>query len=328
MSRYGRMRASFDSDASLGNSPPMSPPRHGHPVYFVQSPSRDSVQDVDSLSQSFSRATPRESPLASPMHHKHFKNASTDSIPFSAHTPKPGSRRVLPQPNFVGGGKPKKSYRPWAHGTILEEEEGTEGEKKKKLSRVCLVWIAIFFTIFMFFAGALLFWLFTMPKAPHVTVQSASFSYFGLDDGVDNSGVQTMVVSLNSTATLQMYNPSRFFGYHVKDSPMGLKYLDLPIAGGVLNSFYLEKSSTKKVTVAISSDKQFLHGAGPSFNDRYSTPGAGVELKLDGTVFTRAYVMGQMLKNKFSNKVACTFKFASGGQTQWKVQQLSCQYAS
>lgn len=322
------MRASFDSDASLVNSPPMSPPRHGHPVYFVQSPSRDSMQDVDSLSQSFSRATPRESPLASPMHHKHFKNASTDSIPFSAHSLKPGSRRVLPQPNYVAGPNAKKGYRPWAPGTILEEEEDIEGEKKKKLSRCCLIWIVMFFTIVMFFAGALLFWLVTMPKHPHVTVQNVAFSYFGLDDGVDYSGVPTMVVSLNSTATLQLYNPSRFFGYHVKASPVGLKYLDLTLAGGQLNSFYLEKGSTKRVIVAITVDKQFLHGAGPSFNERYSTPGGGVDMKLDGTVFTRAYVMGQMLKNKFSDNVACTFKFSVGGPTQWKVQQLACSYAS
>lgn len=178
MSRYGRMRASFDSDAaSLTISPPLSPPRQGHAVYFVQSPSRDSIQDGDSLSQSFSRATPRESPLASPVHphhSKHCKQASMESLPFGAHTLKPGSRRVLPhQPSYVGGPNSKKpGYRPWAApGTIPEGEEGIEGEKKKGLSRICLIWIAIFFTVVMFFAGAFLFWLVTMPKAPHITVQ-------------------------------------------------------------------------------------------------------------------------------------------------------------
>jgi hypothetical protein len=178
MSRYGRMRASFDSDASLVNSPPMSPPRHGHPVYFVQSPSRDSMQDADSLSQSFSRATPRESPSASPLHHhhhlKHLKQPSAaDSLPFGAHTPKPGSRKVLPQPSFVAHGA-KKGARAWAPGPILEEEEALEGANpKKRLSRACLVWIALFFTTVMFFAGAFLFWLVTMPKPPHVSVQVA-----------------------------------------------------------------------------------------------------------------------------------------------------------
>lgn len=322
------MRASFDSDASLVNSPPMSPPRHGHPVYFVQSPSRDSMQDGDSLSQSFSRATPLGSPSASPMHHKHFKQPSTESLLFGAHTPKPGSRRVLPQPSYVAGANPKKGHRPCAPGTILEEEKGIEGEKTKRLSRACLIWIAIFFTIVMFFAGAFLFWLVTMPKAPHVTVQSMAFSYFSLEDGVDNSGVPTMVVSLNATATLQLYNPSRFFGYHIKGSPMGLKYLDLAMAGGQLKPIFLEKRSTKKVIVAITSDKQFLHGAGPSFDLSYSAPGGGVSLKLEGTVFTRAFVMGQMLKNKFSINVACSFNFAAGTPTQWKVQQLACIYAS
>lgn len=95
-----------------------------------------------------------------------------------------------------------------------------------------------------------------------------------------------------------------------------------------LKPIFLEKRSTKKVIVAITSDKQFLHGAGPSFDLSYSAPGGGVSLKLEGTVFTRAFVMGQMLKNKFSINVACSFNFAAGTPTQWKVQQLACIYAS
>ncbi len=172
MSRYGKMRASFDSESSLVPSPPLSPTRHGHPVYFVQSPSRESTtHDVDSFSQSFSRATPRESPMASPMH-KHFKNGSSGSTSFNMATaPKPGSRRVLPHAGTGGGPAQKKGYnRAWAPGTILEEE-GTETEKKKSLSRCCIFLIAIAFTIIVFFIGALVFWLVTMPHKPKITVQ-------------------------------------------------------------------------------------------------------------------------------------------------------------
>lgn len=289
------------------------------------------MQDVDSLSQSFSRATPRESPSASPMRElDRIKQASVDSLRFGAQMPKLGSRRVLPQPshiNVVRGANFKKgSHRPWApSSTIWEEEEGIHGESKKKLSRCCLVWIAIFFTMVAFFAGALLFWVVTMPKAPHIIVQNVAFSYFGLDDGVDNSGVPTMVASLNSTATLQLFNPSRFFGYHIEASSLGLKYLDLSIAEGQLTAFYLQRRTVKKVTVTITADKQFLHGAGPSFDRRYNSAPSGVTLKLEGVVLTRAYVMGQMLKNMFSNAVACTFNFVAGpGPTEWKVQQLIC----
>lgn len=92
-----------------------------------------------------------------------------------------------------------------------------------------------------------------------------------------------------------------------------------------LTAFYLQRRSVQKVTVAITADKQFLHGAGPSFDRRYNSAPSGVTLKLEGAVLTRAYVMGQMLKNIFSNAVACTFKFAAGpGPTEWKVQQLAC----
>lgn len=77
--------------------------------------------------------------------------------------------------------------------------------------------------------------------------------------------------------------------------------------------------------MAITADKQFLHGAGPSFDLNYNTAPFGVTLKLEGAVLTRANVMGEMLRNRFSNAVACTFKFAADhGLTQWKVQQLTC----
>ncbi len=174
MSRYGRMRASFDSESSLVPSPPLSPSRHGHPVYFVQSPSRESTtHDIDSLSQSFSRATPRESPMASPMH-KHFKNGSSGSTSFNMATaPKPGSRRVLPHAGAGGAGAAHKKggyNRAWAPGTILEEE-GPEEETKKSLSRCCIFLIAVLFSVAVFFIGALVFWLVTMPHKPKVTVQ-------------------------------------------------------------------------------------------------------------------------------------------------------------
>ncbi len=180
MSRYGRMRASFDSESSLVPSPPLSPTRHGHPVYFVQSPSRESTtHDVDSLSQSFSRATPRESPMASPMH-KHFKNCSSSgstSFNMATTAPKPGSRRVLPHAGAgAGSSAHRKGYnRAWAPGTILEEE-GPELETKKGLSRCCIFLIAVLFSVVVFFIGALVFWLITMPHKPKVTVQVGASS--------------------------------------------------------------------------------------------------------------------------------------------------------
>jgi hypothetical protein len=104
--------------------------------------------------------------------HKHFKNGSSGSTSFNMATaPKPGSRRVLPHAGTGGGPAQKKGYnRAWAPGTILEEE-GTENEKKKSLSRCCIFLIAIAFTIIVFFIGALVFWLVTMPHKPKITVQ-------------------------------------------------------------------------------------------------------------------------------------------------------------
>ncbi|CAM6003396.1 unnamed protein product [Sphagnum balticum] len=328
MSRYGKMRASFDSESSLVPSPPLSPTRHGHPVYFVQSPSRESTtHDVDSFSQSFSRATPRESPMASPMH-KHFKNGSSGSTSFNMATaPKPGSRRVLPHAGTGGGPAQKKGYnRAWAPGTILEEE-GTETEKKKSLSRCCIFLIAIAFTIIVFFIGALVFWLVTMPHKPKITVQGIAFQYFNLQDAVDNGGVPTKAVSLNATVDLQLYNPSGTFGYHIEPSIVNLMYLDLNLGMGQIDLDFLQKQVTTKYQVKLSASTEYLHGAGPSFVTSYDLT-TGVPLQVIGTLQSRAYVVGKMIKSDLSNSFSCNFNFNANGTAHWRVQQLACTYTS
>ncbi len=111
------------------------------------------------------QAMPRESPMASLMH-KHFKNGSSGSTSFNMATaPKPGSRRVLPHVGAGGAGAAHKKggyNRAWASRTILEEE-GPEVETKKNLSCCCIFLIVVLFSIAVFFIGALLFWLVTMP---------------------------------------------------------------------------------------------------------------------------------------------------------------------
>ncbi|KAH8940611.1 hypothetical protein BDL97_15G098700 [Sphagnum fallax] len=332
MSRYGRMRASFDSESSLVPSPPLSPSRHGHPVYFVQSPSRESTtHDIDSLSQSFSRATPRESPMASPMH-KHFKNGSSGSTSFNMATaPKPGSRRVLPHAGAGGAGAAHKKggyNRAWAPGTILEEE-GPEEETKKSLSRCCIFLIAVLFSVAVFFIGALVFWLVTMPHKPKVTVQRIAFQYFNLQDGIDNGGVPTKTVSLNATLDLQLYNPSSTFGYHVEPSEVNLMYLDLHLGTGQIGLNFLQKQVATKYQVELSASTEYLHGAGPSFTTLYQATGTtGVPLQVIGSVQSHAYVVGKMIKSDFSSGFTCNFNFSPNGTAHWKVQQLACNYTS
>lgn len=77
-------------------------------------------------------------------------------------------------------------------------------------------------------------------------MQSVNFSYFDLEDGLDNSGVPTKIVSLNATATLNLYNPSRFFGYHIRGSPITLDYLDLPMATGQVKFLHIPYGVDRK----------------------------------------------------------------------------------
>jgi hypothetical protein len=264
--------------------------------------------------------------------HKHFKNGSSGSTSFNMATaPKPGSRRVLPHAGAGGAGAAHKKggyNRAWAPGTILEEE-GPEVETKKSLSRCCIFLIAVLFSVAVFFIGALVFWLVTMPHKPKVTVQRIAFQYFNLQDGIDNGGVPTKTVSLNATLDLQLYNPSSTFGYHVEPSEANLMYLDLPLGTGQIGLNFLQKQVATKYQVKVSASTEYLHGAGPSFTTLYQATGTtGVPLQVIGSVQSHAYVVGKMIKSDFSSGFTCNFNFSPNGTAHWKVQQLACNYTS
>jgi hypothetical protein len=63
-------------------------------------------------------------------------------------------------------------------------------------------------------------------------VQNIVFESFNIQAGVDNSGVATDMLSLNSTVRIHYRNPGTFFGVHVTSTPLELHYYQLKVATG------------------------------------------------------------------------------------------------
>ncbi|KAK9284146.1 hypothetical protein L1049_023314 [Liquidambar formosana] len=303
------MHAKTDSEVtSLAASSPTRSPRR--PVYYVQSPSRDShdgEKTTITTSASF-HSTPVLSPAGSPPHsHSSLGPTSRDSSStrFSGSL-KPGSRKV----NGSGGGTHRKGggrNKGWKEFDVIEEE-GLLGEDgtPQGFSRRCIYFLAFvvgFFLLFSLFS--LILWGASRSQKPIITMKSITFDRFVIQAGADSTGVATDMVSMNSTVKLTYRNTATFFGVHVTSTPLDLSYSQLNVATGTINKFYQSRKSQRSITVTVMGSNIPLYGGGAGLSTSGGTVTAPVPLTLNFLVRSKAYVLGELVKPKFYKSVQC-----------------------
>ncbi|KAJ6400022.1 hypothetical protein OIU84_015641 [Salix udensis] len=232
------MHAKTDSEVtSLAPSSPTRSPRR--PVYYVQSPSRDS-HDGEKTTTSF-HSTPVLSPMGSPPHShssvgRHSRESSSSRFSGSL---KPGSRKISPN-DASGGGR--KGQKQWKECDVIEEEGLLDDEERRKgLPRKCyfLAFVLGFFILFSFFS--LILWGASKQQKPMIAMKSVTFEQFRIQAGSDSTGVATDMISVNSTVRMSYRNKGTFFGVHVTSTPLDLSYSEITLASGSvsqLESFF------------------------------------------------------------------------------------------
>ncbi|KAH9758197.1 transmembrane protein [Citrus sinensis] len=284
------MHAKTDSEVtSLAPSSPTRSPRR--PVYYVQSPSRDS-HDGEKTTTSF-HSTPVLSPAGSPPHShssigRHSRESSSSRFSGSL---KPGSRKI--SPNDASRGGQRKGQKRWNKECDVIEEEGLleDEERRSGLPRRCY---------FLAFS-----------QKPKITMKSINFEHFKIQAGSDFSGVATDMITVNSTVKMIYRNTGTFFGVHVTSNPLDLSYSEITIASGAIRKFYQSRKSQKTVSVAVMGNKIPLYGsgAGLSINSTTGSTSHPVPLNLNFVVRSRAYVLGKLVKPKFYKNIACSITF-------------------
>lgn len=143
--------AKTDSEVTslAASSPPRSPPRGTRPVYYVQSPSRDS-HDGEKTATSV-HSTPALSPMASPRH-------SSSSSRFSS---KKAGRKGAP------AGKGWQEIGVIQEEGLLDDEEHTRIVPKK--CYYFLVFVLGFVALFSFFA--LVLWGASRSQKPQIVIK-------------------------------------------------------------------------------------------------------------------------------------------------------------
>ncbi|KAL7085222.1 hypothetical protein ACP275_14G268900 [Erythranthe tilingii] len=299
------MHAKTDSDAT--SLAPSSPDHNRRPVYYVQSPSRDSHDGDQKTTTSFHSTPVAGSPMGSPPHShssvgRHSRESSTSRFSGSL---KPGSKKV--SPNDAGSGGKKNGRKNWKECDAIEEEGILDDEESQKgLPRRCyfLAFIVGFFVLFSLFA--LILWGASKPQKPVIAVKSITFERLVVQAGSDESGVSTDMISVNSTVKLTFRNTATFFGVHVQTTPLSLSYTQLTIGSGDMKKFYQSRKSQRNVVVSVIGDKIPMYGSGVSL----TTPAglittSPVPLQLNFTVRSRGYVLGKLVKPKFDKKIGC-----------------------
>ncbi|KAK4780413.1 hypothetical protein SAY87_016519 [Trapa incisa] len=307
------LSAKSESDVtSLAPSSPSRSPKR--PVYYVQSPSRDSHDGDKSSSM---QATPiSHSPLDSPSHPsfgRHSRNSSTSHFSgiFRSSSGRKGNR--------------KRNDKGWPECNVILEEGSYDELEDKKFMRQFQALIALFSFVLLFTIFCLIIWGASRPYKAEVTVRSFVVNNFYVGEGSDSSGVVTKMVTLNGTLRMNIYNPAPLFGIHVSSSPVDLVFSEITVATGQLKKYYQPRKSHRTVLVNLEGSKVPLYGAGSSF--MVSQGGGEAPLMLQFEIRSHGDVVGKLVRTRHRKRISCPMVIDSTSPKPIKFKKDICTYS-
>ncbi|XP_058074341.1 NDR1/HIN1-like protein 6 [Magnolia sinica] len=301
-----------DSDiTSLAPSSPRSPKR---PVYYVQSPSRDSHDGDKSSSM---QATPvSNSPMESPSHPSYGRHSRASSASRFSGTFRSSSGQK---------GNGKRNDKGWPECDVIQEEGSYDDLEGQGLSRRCQAFIALLAFVLLFTVFSLIIWGASRPYKPEISVKTLAVFNFNLGEGSDYTGVPTKMLTMNCSLKIGIYNPAKLFGIHVSSTPVNLIYADIPIATGQLKKYYQPRKSHRTVSVTLEGIKVPLYGAGASLSVTDSA-GGKVPLRIEFEIRSRGDVVGKLVRMKHRRYISCAVVMDSTKTKPMKISENSCTY--
>ncbi|CAK9161491.1 unnamed protein product [Ilex paraguariensis] len=305
-------KSESDITSLAPSSPSRSPKR---PVYYVQSPSRDSHDGDKSSSM---QATPNfNSPMESPSHpsfgrHSRNSSASRFSGIFRSSSGRKGGR--------------KRNDKGWPEcNVIVEEGKYDEFDDEKGFTRRCQVLLGFLGFVVLFTVFCLIIWGAGRPYKAEVTVKSLVVNNLYVGVGSDLSGVPTKMLTVNSSLRMSIYNPATFYGIHVSSTPVNLVYSKITVATGQLKKYYQPRKSRWLVLVNLEGTKVPLYGAGSSLT--VSDNGVQVPLTLEFEIRSRGDLVGKLVRTKHQRQISCPLVIDSTSTKPIKFKKDSCTYS-
>ncbi|XP_047336265.1 uncharacterized protein LOC124939853 [Impatiens glandulifera] len=307
-------KSESDITSLAPSSPSRSPKR---PVYYVQSPSRDSQDGDKSASM---QATPNfNSPMESPSHPsfgRHSRNSSASR--FSGIFRSSSGRKA---------GRKRSNDKGWPECNVIMEEGKYDefDDDDKAFTRRCQIIIAFISFFLLFTVFCLIIWGASRPFKAQVSVKSLSMDNIYVGEGSDSTGVLTKMMTMNGTLRISVYNPATFFGIHVSSTPINLLYSDIPVGTGQLKKYFQSRKSHKIAVVNIQGTKVPLYGADATLVAS-TKDGIQVPLTLEFEIRTRGNVVGKLVRTTHKRKVSCEVIIDSTSNKPIKFKKDACSY--
>ncbi|GAA0146258.1 hypothetical protein LIER_06259 [Lithospermum erythrorhizon] len=309
------LQAKSESDiTSLAPSSPSRSPKR--PVYYVQSPSRDSHDGDKSSSM---QATPNfTSPMESPSHpsfgrHSRNSSASRFSGIFRSSSGRKWGR--------------KRNDKGWPECNVIMEEGKYDEFDDKGFTRRLQALMAFCGFVLLFTVFCLIIWGAARPYKAQIAVKSLAVSSFYIGAGSDFTGVPTKMLSVNGSLRLNVYNPASFFGIHVSSTPVNLVYSDIVVGTGQLKKYFQPRKSHRIISVNLQGTKVPLYGAGSALADSTSiNNGVQIPLKLEFEVRSRGEVVGKLVRTTHKKKISCSLVLDSTRTKPIKFNKDACVY--
>lgn len=305
---------SAKSESDITSLAPSSPSRSPkRPVYYVQSPSRDS-HDGDKSSSI--QPSPMESPSHPSTFGRHSRNSSASRFSgiFRSSSGRKGGRK-----------RSDSNDKGWPECNVIMEEGSYDEFDDKGLTRRVQGMIAVFTFVVLFTVFCLIIWGASRPYKAEITVKSLAVHNLYVGEGTDSSGVPTKMLTVNGSLRLSVYNPASMFGIHVTSSPINLVYSQIPVGTGQLKKYYQPRKSHRTVLVMLEGTKVPLYGAGSSLT--VTPTGGEVPLMLNFEIRSRGDVVGKLVRTRHRKQISCPLVIdpsntGSGSKVVFCIEQV------
>ncbi|ESR40201.1 hypothetical protein CICLE_v10026158mg [Citrus x clementina] len=303
------MMLSAKSESDITSLAPSSPSRSPkRPVYYVQSPSRDS-QDGDKSSSL--QPSPMESP-SHPSFGRHSRNSSASRFSgiFRSSSGRKGTR--------------KRNDKGWPECNVILEEGKYDEFEDKGFVRRFQAFIALFSFVLLFTVFCLIIWGASRPFKAEITVKSLSMHNFYVGEGSDSTGVPTKMLTMNGSLKISVYNPATIFGIHVSSTPIDVVYSEIVIATGQLKKYYQPRKSHRTVSVNLQGNKVPLYGAGSGLT--ITPTGGEVPSTLKFGIRSRGEAVGKLVKTTHKKQITCPLVIDILSTKPIKFKKNACTY--
>lgn len=197
----------------------------------------------------------------------------------------------------------------WPECNVIMEEGGYDEFDDKGLSRRLQILIGVLGFVLLFTVFCLIIWGAARPFKAQVSLKSLTVSTFIVQEGTDNSGVPTKMLTVNATLRISIYNPATFFGIHVSSTPINLLYSKISVATGQLKKHYQPRKSLRTVAVILEGTKVPLYGAGSSLTassaNTNNDANQEVPFTLEFEIRAKGEVVGKLVTTRHKTRVSC-----------------------